>query len=289
MRIPILALTVAGLAPAVVAQVEMRLKLAHPTVLHMESILATLVVENGAAEELAIGETNGNTRLFFDIEAAPGRLVPRTAEPMFRRIAVVPPFKSATLEFDLLSLYEIRSPGAYTVQARLHGPAGLLTSGRLYLDVVPGLQVARVAQAVPGGPRFTYQLRTLGRNRQEHLFLRVDDEAQSLCHGVFDLGTYIRLFSPLLKVDAARRVHVLHQSAPTRFTHSVFEADGAPVRSVFWTASPSEIALERTEDGDLVVAGGRPYEGDKAVAPPRFEERRDRRLPPPDAGARGLR
>lgn len=268
------ALAAVAMAGSAAGQAEIRLRLAHPVVLHMESILATVTIENGTTEEFAVGETNGNCRLRFDIEAEPGRLISRTDVPMFRRIAVIPPFKSATLEFDLMRLYQIRTPGAYSVSARLHGPAGMLVSGRQFLDVVPGLEVLRVTQTAPDGRRFTYQLRTLGRNRQEHLFLRVDEEAAQLCHGVFDLGPQVRLLTPLLRFDRLGRVHVLHQSAPARFTHSVFEADGTPVQTVFWTSSPAEIQLRRTEDGDIVVTGARPYEGDRYVAPMRVQEPR---------------
>lgn len=265
----------AATATTAPAQVEMRLRLAQSMVLHMEPILATVTIENGSSDEIAIGEGHGNSRFFFDIELAPGRPVPRTETPMFRRIAVVAPYKSATLEFDLLPLYELRTPGSYSVTARLHGPAGLLVSGRQFLDIVPGLEISQIAQTSPGGVRFLYQLRTLARDRQEHLFLRVDEEAASLCHGVFDLGTFIRVFQPVARFDRAGRVHVLHQSAPTRFTHSVFEFDGRPVSSVFWTAKAAEIALQRTEDGDIVVVGAQPYRGDSMVAPPRFDGRRN--------------
>ncbi|MCX7818907.1 MAG: hypothetical protein N2652_06855 [Kiritimatiellae bacterium] len=278
---PLAALGALALATAAGAQAELRLRLAHSIVLHMESILATVTIENGTPDEFAVGETNGNCRLRFDIEAAPGRLIPRTDVPMFRRIAVIPPFKAATLEFDLLRLYEIRSPGAYAVSARLHGPAGMLVSGRQFLDVVPGLELLRVSQTAPDQRRFTYQLRTLGRNRQEHLFLRVDEDAAELCHGVFDLGPHVRLLRPLLRFDRLGRVHVLHQSAPGRFTHSVFEADGTPVQTMFWSSTPAEIELRRTEDGDIVVAGARPYEGDRVVAPLRVQEPRPDSLPTP--------
>ena len=256
------------------AQVNLKLRLAHDTVLHMEPVVASLTIENGTEEELVIGETNGNTRLFFDIEVNPGTPVARTEAPLFRRPAVVPPFKSATLEFNLLPLYQIRTAGAYSVRARVHGPAGLSTSSREFLDVVPGMAVANMVKPGPGDTRYLYQLRTIARDREEHLFLRVDDEANHLCHGVFDLGSMLRVLDPVMRRDGHGRVHVLHQSSPTRFTHSVFEADGEPVSSTFWSGRPAEVALQMTEDGDIVVAGASPYRGDRMVAPPTVDSRR---------------
>lgn len=255
-------------------QVELKLRLAHPTVLHMEPVLASLTVVNGEEADLLIGETNGNARLFFDIEVSPGRVVTRTEAPLFRSPAPVRAFKSATLEFDLLSLYQIRAPGAYSVVARLHGPGGLFTSARQFLDVVPGMSVATMVKTGPDDVRYTYQLRTLSRDREEHMFLRVDDMGENLCHGVFDLGSILRVVDPVLRRDGHGRVHVLHQSAPTRFTHSVFEADGVPVSTKFWNGRSSSVALQMTEDGDIVITGAEPYRGDKAVAPPTIDARR---------------
>lgn len=255
-------------------QAEMRLRLAYSTSLHMEPVLASLAIVNGTGEDLEIGETNGNARLFFDIEASPGRLVGRAEAPMFRQLASVPAGKSATLEFDLLSLYQIRSPGAYSVTARMHGSAGLVTSARQFLDVVPGMPVTSMTRPHVDGVRYTYQLRSLSRDREDHLFLRVDDEAQSLCFGVFDLGSMLRVVDPVMKSDKRGRIHVLHQSAPTRFTHSVFEADGQPVSSQFWSGRTSGVGLQLNEDGDIVVAGAQPYRGDKTVAPPSVDSRR---------------
>jgi hypothetical protein len=251
----------------------------------MEPIHASLTVVNGDATDLLIGETNGNTRLFFDIEANPGLLVPRTEVPLFRHAASVPARKSGTLEFNLLPLYQLRAPGAYAVVARIQGPGGLVTSSRQFLDIVPGMAVAQMVKTGRGDIRYTYRLRTISRDREEHLFLRVDDEARSLCYGVHDLGSLIRLVDPVLRSDGRGRVHVLHQSAPTRFTHSVFESDGEPIGSKFYSGLVSSVALETTEDGDIVIAGALPYRGDKAVAAPsvdarRIEEMKNRRGQP---------
>lgn len=261
-------------ASAAHGQVELKLRIANSTVLHMEPIHASLTVINGDGTDLSIGETNGNSRLFFDIEVNPGRVVFRTDAPLFRKLASIPAHKSATLEFNLLPLYQLRAPGAYSVIARMHGPGGLVTSSRQFLDIVPGMAVASMAKTGRDDVRYTYQLRTISRDRKEHLFLRVDDEARSLCYGVLDLGSLIRLVDPVLRSDGRGRVHVLHQSAPTRFTHSVFESDGEPISSKFYSGIASSVALQTTEDGDIVIAGALPYRGDKAVAPPSVDARR---------------
>lgn len=261
-------------ASAAQGQVELKLRIANSTVLHMEPIHASLAVINGDGTDLLIGETNGNTRLFFDIEANPGQIVRRTEVPLFRQPAAVPANKSGTLEFNLLPLYQLREPGAYAVIARIHGPGGLVMSSRQFLDIVPGMAVAKLTKTGPDERRYTYQLRTISRDREEHLFLRVDEEAKDLCYGVHDLGSLIRLVDPVLRSDGRGRVHVLHQSAPTRFTHSMFEYDGEPISSKFYSGLVSSVALQTTEDGDIVIAGALPYKGDKSVAAPSVDARR---------------
>lgn len=256
-------------------QVDVRMRLAYSTVLHMEPILATVTIVNSTESDLVVGETTGNSRLFFDIETGPGRpFIPRTDAVMFRTPASVPAMKSATLEFNLLPLYSIRSPGAFSVTARLQGPGGLVTSGRQFLDVVPGMVIASVSRPVQDLGQLRYQLRTLARDRADHLFLRIDDAADEICYGVYKLGTVIRVVDPVMRFDRFGMAHILHQSSPTRFTHSSFEPDGTPYRSRFWTGKASSVGLQLTEDGEIEVVGAQPYRGDVGVAPSRADARR---------------
>lgn len=262
------------------AAVNVRLKLAHSTVLELEPVLASVTIENDGTEPIGLGPTNAQARLQFDIEGSPGSPVRPTGDPLFEAPVTVAPFKSSTFEFDLVTLYTLRAAGPYSVTARLTIGGEMLVSEKVYLDIVPGLELGRIQVDLPGerGGRRTCVLRTLARERTESLFLRVDDTAKGICFGVLDLGGILRMHDPVMRADAGGRIHVLHQSGPTRYTHSVIDPAGALVSAKFYTARPVDIAMRQTAEGEIVIEGGQPYRGDPVVAPMRVDEGRVREM-----------
>lgn len=277
-------LLVAGLvvtaAPA--ADVTLELRLIHPNVLHMESIPAEVVVSNGGSEVLALGGGQGAVPLSFDIENGEKILARRTSEPMFKDPVEIAPGQSARLTFDLVRLYEIRQPSSFKVRASLEWNGDTYTSNREFLDVVPGLDLGTLRVRPPDEPnkRITYALRSLLRARREHLLMRVDNEAEEMCLGVLDLGAVMKDYRPQMKADSQGLVHVLYQSAPTRFTHAVF-APGPRISSIeFFTGTANLIGLELIEGGEVRVSGGQAYRGDPYAAPPSgIEHMRQGRAP----------
>ncbi len=264
-------------ALAAPAQVSLRIRLAHASVLDMEPAVVAVTIQNDTPQDLVIGGTNAAV-LQFDIEESPGTLLRATGKPVLAEEVAVPARGSRTVETDLVQPYLLRKPGPYTVTAIVRWNDEVFASNRDYLDVLPGLEIRRLQALTSEKPpsKLTYSLRTLGRERHQYLFLRVDNEAKSLCYGVYDLGTVVRMFEPQVKFDNAGRIHILHQSAPTRFTHSVFETDGVPVSTKFHGGKAAMIKLVVNREGEVKVEGGDLYRGDSYIAPLRASETRTR-------------
>ena len=149
-------------------------------------------------------------------------------------------------------------------------------SPKLFLDVLPGLEISKLVAGIPEDPNAvrSYTLRTLNRDRTEVVFLRINDDDRGMCYGVFELGTIVRLFEPKLQTDEVGNIHVLHQSGPWQFTHSVFTPHGDPVVQEVYSADGSTIGLKRAEGGQIAVQGGQLYapsqegeSGEEAPAP----------------------
>ncbi len=265
------------------AEVVLELRLKNTIVLHMEAIEAELTVRNDSGEVLVLGGGEKSVPLFFDIETDPTVLARRTDEPLLKEPVEILAGQTVRLNFDLLRLYEIRKIGNYKMKAAIELHGENLNSNRVFLDVVPGLDVGTVRIRPPGttDKRITYALRTLLRDRREHLLVRVDDEAEELCYGVFDLGGVMKNFRPQVKADADGYVHLLHQAAPTRFMHTVFSPDQRVINTEFFTGTPATIGLAMIEGGEVRVEGGQIYRGDPYVAPSEGVERMRQGVQPP--------
>jgi len=245
------------MALPVMAQVEVGLRVTPDRAVLHEPIMATIRVVNQTGQTIILRDDTPGQRLWLDIESAPGR----TIRPITRAIVgsplEVPPRQSVSRQINITETYDIRVEGPYTVRARLDWDGEAYVSSRAFLDVAPGLEVARLVAAASDstGDRRLYRLLTLNRDRGDHLFLRIDDPAAQICEAVLHLDRVIRVQPPRMQVDGAHQIHVLHQFGPGRYLHHVFTPNGQMVSRRVFTSEDPGVSLDYREDGQVVVSG----------------------------------
>lgn len=248
------------------AQLDLRCRLVHSQVLLFESILVDVTIVNNTGRPLTLGAPDAEAVLKFDVERSPGALSQPTGIPVWTGAVTVAPMGTLKQTLDILPAYPISSTGPYSLTGRLEWDDRVFISSRMFLDVLPGLEVARFVSSVPGMGKAvrTYTLRTLNRDRTERLFLRIDDEGEGRCYGVFSLGRVVRLQKPLMQADGEGNVHVLHQMGPSQFVMHVFTPYGLLVSQEQYTGDASQMRMDRKADHGVVVEGvtERSSEGD---------------------------
>ncbi len=270
-------------AVAAPGQVNLGVRLPNAVTLAMESVPVQVTVANNLATPLKLGGKDANADLMFDVLSG-SDLVARTSAPILDEPVEIPPRRTTTLTLDLARLYAVGRTGPYKVAARLAIPGNQdFTSSYSYLDVVPGLEIARLVCEPPGksGARLLCTLRTLSRQREEHVFVRVEDDTRGVGLGAFDLGSIVRVFQPQMILDDLGCVHVLHQSAPGRFTHTVVDPGSLTVTTEFLSPRGPEIRIYVDDEGDIQIPGTGPYQGDPYVAPRLIDEPRAPGVPRP--------
>ena len=239
----------AGLASA---QVEMTFSLPHHEVLELETVPALVTLVNRGGKPLQQG---ADYDLAFDITDSSGVQIRRRPNQALIVPGTLPAGQSITVTNDLSLTYQIARQGPYTVQARLKLAQRALVSGREYLDVMPGAEVA-VAEGVAGdGSARRYSLRQLSRKNISRLYLRVDNPEASLCYGVVDLGRVIPLRAPILQVDGQGLIHALHMTGPVQFIHSVFSPDGELVAQQTHAGDANAVRLQPDPEAGFRVEG----------------------------------
>ena len=243
------------------AQIDMKCRLQNGRTVLFEPVVISLDIINNTGELLDFSGAIPNAHLAFDIEQSPGVLVPSTGIPLFGQAVTIKPGDTFSGKVNLQAAYKITDTGPYTVTSRVEWGGKVFISPKLFLDVLPGLEISKLVAGIPEDPNAvrSYTLRTLNRDRSEVVFLRINDDDRELCYGVFELGTIVRLFEPKLLTDEVGNIHVLHQSGPWQFTHSVFTPHGDPVVQEVYSADGSTIELKRTEGGQIAVQGGQRY------------------------------
>jgi hypothetical protein len=246
------ALWLAGL-PAF-GQLNLVTRLEHTTFLLYEPLAITLDLENAGARTLVLDGPEQNAELSFQVRDGEGHHILPHESIELPGPWKIEPGRRQTNRVDLLDFYDLERQGSYSIQAVVRWGSHEFAGKKLFIDMVPGLELQRMLVVPPGNPDalLTFGLRKLSRSGGEHLFLRIDDEDENLCYGVINLGRVIQMYKPELRADAQGRVHVLHQSGPSQYTHSVVSADGQPVSRKIHLATGSPRLVEQP-DGQLVV------------------------------------
>lgn len=252
-------LVLGGLAAPAPAQVEISWDLEHNRTILMEPIRATVRIANHTGRDMDL-TPNGKARLTFDVEDQPTSMVKKTGRPLLRQAVIIPANDSREVEVNLLDAYRILKGQSYMLTPVLEFNGLRFFGSRLALEVQPGLELLRREYGMPGTDTArTVSLRLIHRDQIDRVFFRLDKPSTGFCLGVFELGQVIRFFEPRLEQDRDGQFHVLHQSGPDRFVHTVFSYDGQPNGRTFYSAEVGRLRLIRDEAGAVEVAGGTPY------------------------------
>ena len=227
------------------AQIDFRCRLINSKVLQYESIPVEVIIANNTGRLLALGGDGSDVRLFFDIETTPGALVMPTGVPLLTNRVVIKPADTARLVVDLLPSYAIPGTGPCSITGRLEWRDLVFVSAKMYVDIVPGLEIARLAAGIPELPQSTrtYSLRTLNRDRGERVFLRITDEA-GRSYGVLDLGRIVRVYKPVMHVDEEGNLQIVHQNGPGSYVRHVITPYGRVVAQEAYTGDSGNLRLK---------------------------------------------
>lgn len=248
---------------AALAQIEIDWSLDHNRTLLMEPVRADVRISNYTGIPLDFSPGTGNARLLFTVEDDPSSYVRASGRPVIPVPFVVPDGETRSIGVDLLQSYRIVRGQPYLVTPEIAFGGMRFSGRRLSLEVQPGLEILARTYGIPSaGNARKVSLRTLNRDRYEHLFFRLDDPSTSYCLCTVDLGNLIRFVQPTLQMDAQNVFHVLHQTRPDTFSHAMFSYDGAPLGTEFYIAASGSIRLLRDSDGSVTVAGGMRFEPD---------------------------
>ena len=251
-----------GASVAAQAQIEVTWSLVHNRTVLMEPVRAVVRIANYSGRDLDL-TPRGTARLSFDVEDQPTSTVPGTGQSLLRQAVIIPANETREVEVNLLDAYRIVKGQSYMLTPILEFDGLRFSGARLSLEVQPGLELLKREYGVlSSGEARTVSLRLIHRDGGDRLFFRIDNSSTGYCLGVYELGRVIRFFVPRLEQDPDRRFHMLHQSGPDRFVHSVFDYDGGPRGLTFYSAEAGGIRLVRDESGAVQVVGGTAYEED---------------------------
>ncbi len=240
------------------AQIQVDLKFKRRQYIAFEPVIATVTITNLAGRDIELLDDNEQHWYGFEVTANEGR----TLAPL--RQGNEPPLQiaagtSVTRKINLTPLFPITDLGVYHVRANVFFAdlnKFFYARGKVF-EVTSARPIWRrtVGDPESGGVR-TYSLMTNRFPDHTSLYVRVEDQENSLVFATFSLGRLISFDEPHAEVDRNNQLHVLHCSAPRVWSYSVVGLDGRLLKHTTYTQTRSTPRLRRTSDGAVAVSGG---------------------------------
>ncbi len=243
-----------GAAIAAPAQIDFSAALPNRELLVCEPVPVVVTLRNNRPEPLR-ADAAGGYGLAFELTDESGLLLRPRPDAALSLPAEVPAFGGAVFTNDLQQFYALARTQTIGIRARLTVGDRAYVTEKVFAEIQPGIEIARVQAAAPAGGFYTFTLRALNRNKRDRLFIRSDNEAGTVCHGVSDLGRFVRIGNPVLEVDSAGRAHVLHLAGPGQFVHTIFSHDGVTLSRNAFEGDLSLVRLEPDGQGAYRVVG----------------------------------
>ena len=242
------------------AQVEIFCQPLHSHFLIGEQTTVQVEVRNNTGGTLIIAGTNRNAKLSFELVTDSGASVPTRTELALAPNDVIRNGQPWVRSIDLNAFYDLRNPGQLRIRAYIEWEGNAYLSAKAFMGIERGKEVGKLIAADGTDKNKTtvrYSLRTVAREEGEILFLCLEDPDTQLRLACANLGTMVRLYPAVLRRDAAGHLHILHQSAPNRFTHSELTATGRLLSQEHF-ATDYQMPDMQELDGHIVVRG-QPY------------------------------
>ena len=242
------------------AQIEVLCQPVHSHFLSGEETTVRIEVRNASGTTLILAGSNQNAKVGFELTTESGAAVPSRAELPFAPSDVIRDGKPWIRSIDLQAFFDLRNSGQLRMQAFVDWNDNAYMAARRYFSIDRGKELDKLIFTETTGKQKTtvrYSLRTVVREDGEILFLCLEDPETQLRLSATTLGNMVRQYPAALRRDAAGHLHVLHQSAPLRFTHSELSSTGRMLAQEHF-ASDYQMPDMQELDGHILVRG-RPY------------------------------
>lgn len=271
--------------------VSLELKLAQDRFLPRETMELEILVRNQSGQPLTLRPEDD----WLDVTVTTvlngqgeGSLVTRLKPVIIAESFTVNNTLSAKAVVDIAPCFELTRPGRFKVFASMKysGARPPFVSQPVIFEVVPGSKIweqefgwrAAGAGAVDEVRKYTLQQLTSTQHRLQ-FYVSVTDSEDNILRQI-SLGRANAADRPQTRLDRLSNLHVLHQTGPRWFTHTVISPNGeVRIRATYEASDPTRArpGLKTDDDGLVSVTS--------AVRVARPDDLVPAKLPPPPPAA----
>lgn len=210
-------------AQAAFAQIEIKLVMENTSYLQYETINAVANLKNTGQRILRItGDGSSGDAIEFTIIRGKDTYIDRKVKARVVKELTLEPGEQRDIMVNLTSYYDMTEMGQYKISLEVSQSGRTYSSGSQLIDIVAGLELKTTTKSVYGFPdeMRKFSMRYWARGDSEDAFLKITDESETVCYGVFSLGRIIRVTEPKMTFDPKNDLYIVHQRSKDCFVRS---------------------------------------------------------------------
>ena len=265
------------------AQVLVDLSIKRNIYIAYEPLLVTVRITNLSGNTLLLADVEGKKWFGFDIETLDGRPIPPRDPNYEIQPLKLAPGESIARTVNLTQLYPMSDFGSYRVRASVYAAelSNYFSSPPLTVEITEGRLLWEQTVGVPGTEGLQSSSRTISLLSERladrtDLYLRIQDKAAGIVYCTHRLGDYIAFGKPEIMLDTSNTIHVLQNNIPREFIYSKIALNGKILDRVSLNAPKDRPRLQHTQDGNIVVVGGIPFDPRATPTPAQIPNLSDR-------------
>lgn len=259
----LLPLALCAAAQVLHAQINVSLSIPRHLYLCYEPIVATVTITNMTGRDLVLEDKAPDKWFSFEIINSSGDPVPPTAADYHLDPITIPVGQTVKRKVNLVNLYPVTDYGVYHVRALVYFDAldKYFASPGAAIEVTEGQSLWQQTVGIPDGQKNagqyrSYELLSFRQQKDNMLYVRIEDQNAGVVYGTFALGRLINGYNPEAQVDMLSQLHVLQMIAPKEYLYTRLGPNADLLGQQDYTELKTRPHLRRTTDGDVAIGGG---------------------------------
>lgn len=249
------------------AQITVQIKPQHQEFVAYESLKIEVTITNRAGRPIQFANKFNRSWIEFVVTDRNGHSIAPKKKVTYKP-ALVESGGSVRSSFIINQSHDLTRPGNYSVYAIVRMPGqgeneGTRSRAAIF-TVFKGHAAWKQKAGVPGTRAETreYRLLNVTRDKTPDLYVQVEDTRRGLILATYSIGKNIGFKKYHATLDRTNNLHVLFQTTPAIYCHTVVNPDGKTVRRLYHKRGRGNTTpkLITTSTGTVGVGGSTPYD-----------------------------
>ena len=245
------------------AQIKVDMHISRRLYIVYEPIIVNVSITNLSGHELELRDADAQKWFSFQVTTGDGRIVPPVDLGYHLQPLTIHAGATVRRSLNLTTLYGVQEFGLYRIKASVYSTEvqRYFSSQKSDIEITDGKviwqQTVGVPEGAPGAGSYrTISLLTHRREKDNMLYVRVEDKDGGVVYTTNPLGRVLLSNEPQIELDKTNQIHVLQMIGAKTYVYSKIGLNGEWLGQLSYNAVTTRPTLKKSVKGEVRIVGG---------------------------------